>query len=408
MAATSLRDVLAEPMRETLFGGPIGGGPARIGAEVELIPVDARSRGVIPVDATLLPLLRSYATSNGWRQRESSKGAPRFGLPGGGSVTLEPGGQIEYATPPYPSPRELIDNLDAVLAPLHAAAAAEGICLLATGVDPHNPIDQVPLQIESERYRAMDAYFATIGPAGAVMMRQTASIQVNVDAASDPVAVWRVLNAAAPHLTAIFANSPRYAGQPTGHASYRAKMWRLLDPSRTGLFPCRTDPAAEYAAFALNAPVISQPASRSEYLPLAHWLETGMAGQDLVHEHLSTLFPEVRPKGWFEVRSIDAVPLEWLAAPIVLVGAIALDDAALAESAQILGPPDSGLLACAGSFALQDTRIAQSAARLVDVAMRTCARRGTAFCSAEQRRRAEVYFERYTRRGRSLSDDVGK
>lgn len=395
------RSTLAARLRESAFCGTPRGGAPRIGAEVELIPLDTASCCVAPVSERLMPMLRVHGAANGWTERSSAKGAPRFVLPHGGAVTLEPGGQLEYATPPFPTPGALLADLDAVLEPLVDAGAAAGLTLASAGIDPHNAIDVVPLQLDSPRYRAMDAYLARIGPAGAVMMRQTASIQINVDVPSDPITTWRVLNAAAPFLTAIFANSARYAGRDTGHASYRAWVWRLLDPARTGIFRCTDDPAAEYADLALRAPVIAMRTAEGQHHSLEEWMMRTDLNTDDVDEHLSTLFPEVRPKGYFEVRSIDTIPVRWLPAPILLLAGMILDDASVNACAELLGAPDPGLLVCAGTLGLGEPRIRAVAMPLIELAMKACERKGDAFCSAEQRERAAQFFERFTQRDRS-------
>ena len=48
------------------------------------------------------------------------------------------------------------------------------------------------------------------------MMRQTAAFQITVDAGEDPVGLWQVLSAAAPYVTAMFANSSHYAWRARG------------------------------------------------------------------------------------------------------------------------------------------------------------------------------------------------
>ena len=63
------------------------------------------------------------------------------------------------------------------------------------------------------------------------MMRQTAAFQVSLDFDDEPRLRWRLLNAVAPYVTAIFANSPVYEGLATGHQSFRAQVWRRLDPA---------------------------------------------------------------------------------------------------------------------------------------------------------------------------------
>ena len=41
-----------------------------------------------------------------------------------------------------------------------------------------------------------------------------------------------------------------------------------------------------------------------------------------VFYHLTTLFPEVRLRGFLEIRSVDALPERWRAVPVVLLAAI--------------------------------------------------------------------------------------
>ncbi|MGH7551393.1 MAG: glutamate-cysteine ligase family protein [Longimicrobiales bacterium] len=397
-------DTLVEQLRASAFARAAPWVAPRIGAEVELLPLDAETGEVVPLHERLLPFLRSHARSRGWGEQASSKGAPNFVLPDGGALTFEPGGQVEYATPPHFTPGALLADVRDVIVALTRAADAKGIQLIGAGIDPFNRIENVPLQVDSERYRQMDEYLATIGTAGAHMMRQTASVQVNVDPVGDPHSTWRMLNAAAPYFTAMFANSSWHAGVNTGEASRRARMWRLLDPARTGVQPCRTDPAAEYARFALAAPVIGLRSEDGDHLPLADWLERGI-GREVVDEHLTTLFPEVRPKGYFEVRSIDAIAPEWLAAPILLLAGLVMDTDALGESARLLGNPDAVLLACAGVAGMRDEHLADVCGRLAAIASAACQRQGRNFCSEQDLEEADQFFERYTRRGRSPADD---
>ena len=179
----------------------------------------------------------------------------------------------------------------------------------------------------------MDAYFTRLGPAGARMMRQTASLQVNLDwhaAAAERALQWRVLNAAAPLLVAIFANSPVYAGQPTGYQSFRAHNWRAADPPRTGIFAAEGDAAGEYLGFALDAPMMLRPTVEGGCLAAREWLARGELPRHQWVAHLTTLFPEVRPRGYLELRSIDALDSVWYAAPLALLAGLAYVPASLA------------------------------------------------------------------------------
>jgi glutamate--cysteine ligase len=358
----------------------------------------------VSIERRLLPLVQRHARSERWSAVPSAKGAPRFDVPGGGSFTFEPGGQIEYASPPFASPSDLLTNLRNVLVPLQAAALDAGIELLGVGIDPLNTADETPLQIEADRYRAMDTYFAGIGDAGARMMRQTASIQVNVDPTPGSTdATWRMLNAAAPLLTAIFANSRTYRGEDTGFASYRSRTWQLLDPTRTGLAWNGPDATSAYTSFALDAVAIFVRSECGEYLPFREWVANGLATPQSTAVHLSTLFPEVRSRGWFEVRSIDALRPECYAAPVLMIAGLALDAAATHHAIDLLGEPDERLLPRVAGEGLRDPQIAAMAGDLARIALEACGRLGDR-CAGADIEAAEEFFNRYTFRGLCPAD----
>ena len=335
-------DRLAEDLARGAFAGA-GDSPRlqRIGAEVELIPVEALTGRRCSIEdegvTSTLPLLRRFGARLGWREGTTAKGTPCFAVPGGGAVTFEPGGQLEYSSPPCLTGSSLLANLRSVVFPLQSAAAGEGIELLAGGIDPFNSIDRAPLLIRAKRYQKMADYFATLGPAGAQMMRQTASFQVNLDFPDQPWLAWRVLNAMAPYVSAILANSPLYQRRPTGFQSTRAAVWRAVDPQRTGIAYDRANPIEAYRRFALDAPVMLFPMVNGRYRTCAEWLETADLSQEDWHEHLSTLFPEVRPRGHLELRSADTVPPQWFAVPIALLAGVLYNSEALHAADALLG-----------------------------------------------------------------------
>ena len=309
-------------------------------------------------------------------------------------MTFEPGGQVEYASPPRASATELLDDLRATASALRDACAAQDIRLLDCGLDPANGPERAPLQVRASRYRRMDAHFARIGPAGARMMRQTASLQVAVDIGADALGRWRLLNALAPVLTAVFANSPRYAGEDTGFASYRAETWRRADPLRTGVLG-GPDPIGAYVDFALRAPAILLGGDTEPAQPFAAWM-SAIDGTAQWAQHLGTLFPEVRPRGYFEVRSIDAVPEGSWPAVMALLAGITYDPRAASEAAEIVGEPDAQLLERAGHLGLGHPTLARMARELAGVALGGAARLGAEFLSERYQGEAARYLSRLT------------
>jgi len=410
---TSLtRAALAADLEAHAFAAPVSASltPRRVGAETEFIPVETATGRRCPIEGegilATLPFLRRHGARQGWSETLTAKGTPCFTLPAGGTLTFEPGGQLEYSSPPCRSPSALLALLRATVLPLQAAAAGEGITLLAVGIDPFNPIEGAPLLLRTKRYSRMADYLARLGPAGARMMRQTAAFQVGLDLDDEPWLRWQVLNAAAPYVVAVFANSSVYAGEETGSPSTRARVWRTLDPARTGLPWSAHRPVETYLDFALEAPAILLPTVEGEYLRFGEWLGRAHVTLDEWHDHLSTLFPEVRPRGHLELRSADAVPPQWYAAPLALAVGITYESRALRTAADLLGAPDLGLLERAGRLGLRDTALARTAADLTQIALEGCEGLGPAYFHPADLEQAQAFFDRYTRRGRAPADDL--
>lgn len=383
-------------------------GERRLGAEVELLAVDADTRRPVPTVAeegpATLPLLRRFGALAGWVEERTPAGAPLFRIPDSGLISYEPGGQIELSTLPCSSVDELVAALHGTVLPLRRAAEQSGIRLLGTGMDPLNPVEAVPLQLHSERYRRMDRHFARIGPAGRRMMRQTAALQISVDWEDDVRRRWRLLNGAAPLLTAVFANSPARAGATAAARSHRALAWRQLDSSRTGAFP-GAEPAPEYLGFALGAAAILMGDEEDPVHPFRWWLEEGSASAADWDAHLSTLFPEVRPKGYAEVRCIDALEPEWYAVPPVLLAGLLYHEPSAREASALVGPPDPSLLVRAAVGGMADPEVGRRAEALVEIALRG-ARALPDIVGGASLETAEAYAARYTRQGRSPADDL--
>lgn len=408
----ALRAALEADLAEHVFAAPPSASltPRRVGAEVELIPVEAATGRRCPLETGAvpgtLPFLRRFGARQGWKETSTAKDTPCFELPAGGTVTFEPGGQVEYSSPACRSPSALLTLLRSVVLPLRAAATNEGIELLAVGLDPLNPAERAPLLLQTKRYARMAEYLGRIGPAGARMMRQTAAFQVSLDLDDEPWLRWLVLNAAAPYVTAVFANSPVYDRSVTGYRSTRAQVWRALDPARTGLPWDGVAPVSAYLDFALGAPAILLPQLHGEHRPFGEWLRHARPTMEEWRDHLSTLFPEVRPRGHLELRSCDAMGPQWYAAPIALAVGITYDPRALRSAADLLGRPDLGLLDRAGRLGLGDHAIRRTAVDLVDIALAGCQALGPAYFHPSDLEQARSFFDQYTRRARSPADDL--
>lgn len=380
----------------------------RIGAELEVIPLDELTHRPVPIvsesSASSLSVMRSVSRRAGWTEIPAGDDPPSWSLPDGGRVSFEPGGQIELSSAPSENLSRLIRDLQCTSQLLSSAFASTGVALETGGVDPYNKIPDVALQLHRPRYERMTRYFDSIGTSGVRMMRQTASLQINVDAGTQPYKRWTLLNMLAPFVISIFANSPVYEGESTGHQSYRSHFWRTLDAGRTGV-PAGDggDPVERYLDFALGAGAMMR--SEGSYASFDVWLRDGEPTVEDWETHLSTLFPEVRPRGYFELRSADAISPEDLAAPIAFVAGLVYDEATAQSAAGLLAGSTAPSLEVAGREGLRDSDIAETAVKLVDLALAGCESIGESYLTRHDVNAAADFFDRYTRRGRSPGDD---
>ena len=409
MTTLSSLEYFERSVRERLFA-PDARDRRFIGAEIEMLPLLEGSGWPCPLEPTpresrsTLGFLRPYGASRGWREHRSAKGSPYFALPNGATLTFEPGGQLELCTEPGGSISTLIRETTATLGDLRAAARCAGILLATVGIDPENPIDRVPLQLPSPRYVAMTRYFDTIGPSGVRMMRQTAATQVSVDGGRHPEQRWRLLCDLAPYLTAIFANSPRYAGRETGDRSFRARCWRRLDSSRTGV-PYPGCPAVDaYARFALEAVDMTRTDAAGLYRSFGEWASDDDATENQWENHLTTLFPEVRPRGHLELRSLDAVEPELVGAALVLVAGLVYDPDAAHEARELVGAADEEMLNRAAQCGLRDESLRAGCTALVELGLRGARALGARVIAGSELEEATDLFARWTARGRSPAD----
>jgi glutamate--cysteine ligase len=330
-------------------------------------------------------------------------------LPSGSTVTFEPGGQLELSSPPCDG----VDAACAALAADHdvvaAALAPLGIALVATGVD---PVRRPHRQLHHPRYDAMEVFFDVDGAAGRRMMSRTAALQVNLDH-GDVVECdrrWRVAHRIGPALAAAFASSPVAEGQPTGWASTRLATWLDIDPSRTA--PTSGGPD-DWVAYALDANVLlvrrgAEMVPLRERLPFSAWIRDGHAlGRPTVDDldyHLTTLFPPVRPRGFLELRYLDALPDPWWRVAVAIVTALVQDRAA----------GDVALEACARAgdrwydsarCGLADPALHAAAVGCVGAGRDALDRLPTPV-SAATTELCDRYIERYLARRRTPGDDL--
>jgi glutamate--cysteine ligase len=359
----------------------------RIGTEHEKFGYLADTHAPLPYDGprSVKAILTGIADRFGWTP--VLEGGNIIGLKrGGANVSLEPGGQLELSGAPLASLHETAAELDSHLAEVRAVAEPLGVKFLGLGAAPTWRHEEMP-RMPKGRYRLMTDYMGRVGTHGTQMMYRTCTVQVNLDFASeaDMVQKMRVALALQPVATALFASSPLFEGRPSGHRSWRSRIWRGLDEARTGMLPFVFDEGfgfQQYADWVLDVPMyfvyregryidaLGQsfrdfldgrlPALPGERPTLSDWAD-----------HLTTVFPEARLKQYIEMRGADAGPRPMLMAlPSFWVGLMydqgALDaawdlvrgwDAPTREGLRIAAS-EQGLAGEAGGVRLRDVAAA--------------------------------------------------
>jgi glutamate--cysteine ligase len=330
-------------------------------------------------------------------------------LPGGSSITFEPGGQVELSSPALGSCAEACSAVATDSEVVRRVLQRRGVRLFAAGSDPDRALH---LRTDKPRYVAMRRYFDEFGPAAGRMMCGSAAIHVNLDGGDDAEGHtrWHAAHVVGPALVAAFANSPAIEGSLTGWKSSRFEAWKELDGTRTAPVEGEKDPAASWADYVLDARVMFIRRS-SVYEPvLGHftfkdWITQGHdlgypdAGDLEYHE--TTLFPPVRPRGWIELRMIDMLPDPWWRAAVAVTTAVVCDPRARGAAIEACRPTIS-MWETAAHRGLDEPVIRAGAEGCFDAALEALDRIGCGPGAAEV---VAAYADRYVYRGLCPADE---
>jgi glutamate--cysteine ligase len=319
----------------------------RIGTEHEKFAFTVEGHRPVPYEGrrSIRALLEGMQLLLGWEPiMENGNIIGMFDVPGGGAISLEPGGQFELSGAPVETVHQTCTELMAHLAQLREIARPLGIGFLGLGMTPDWSRADMPTMPKG-RYRIMTAYMPKVGKLGLDMMYRTCTVQTNLDFSSeaDMVKKLRVSLALQPVATAMFANSPFTEGKPNGFMSFRSEIWRDTDADRSGMLPWAFEPGMgfeRYVDYALDVPMYFVKRG-DRYIDVA-----GQSFRDLLAgklpglpgeratlsdwaNHVSTIFPEVRLKRYLEMRGADGGPWRRLPAFAAYWVGLLYDNAAL-------------------------------------------------------------------------------
>src|ERR1700679_710455 len=134
-----------------LEGGAKPTSSLKVGVEHEKVGV--LSDGRAPDYETIAKLLEAMA-ARGWNRVEEAGGLLALAQPKCGTITLEPGGQLEHSGAPWPTVAAAVRDNDKHVDELLPLAAALGVRFVGVGFRPFGTLDDVPWMPKG-RYRVM-------------------------------------------------------------------------------------------------------------------------------------------------------------------------------------------------------------------------------------------------------------
>lgn len=297
-------------------------------------------------------LLQKLVDDQGWHPIYENENIIALKDNEGGSITLEPGGQFELSGAPLENLHQTCRETGSHLTIMKQAAAELDLCMLGLGFQPKWAREDISFMPKG-RYKVMSAYMPKVGSLGLDMMLRSCTVQVNLDYSSeeDMRRKFRTSLALQPIATALFANSPFKEGKPSGLLSTRAEAWTDTDNARCGVPACVFDPQFGYEQwieYILDVPMYFLHRG-DDYIDVTgksfrHFMTgqmTGFEGQfpqmaDF-EDHITTAFPEVRLKGYLEMRGADSGPWANICAlPAFWVGLL-YDETALSKAEALAG-----------------------------------------------------------------------
>ena len=255
------------------------------------------------------------------------------------SITLEPGGQFEISIAPFESIQRIQMIYDDFRDKLNAVLNSIDVEALTIGYPPVTLAADIPL-IPKKRYEYMNEYFKTSGTRGINMMRGSASTQISVDYCSedDFVRKYRCLAIISPALKLLSANTPYFEGSRTDMFLTRTYIWRDVDNKRCSYPANLFDDDfgfKSYARYLMDTELIFVPDSEGGHSvgknTAREVYETDTLSDSDISHIISMVFPDIRLKGFIELRVADSMPIDRALEYAALVRAIIYSNEAVDE-----------------------------------------------------------------------------
>lgn len=254
-----------------------------------------------------------------------------------GTITLEPGGQLEISIRPCSSLQEVEEIYLDFLKKVIPILEEQNQLLMAIGYHPRTSIKDIPFN-PKKRYRYMAEYFEAKGIYAHNMMKGTASLQVVIDYRDeeDFIKKFRVANFLSPLFHLITDNAPIFEGKIYEKNSIRSQIWENTDKDRSGVIMDSSEGPfgyKNYAKYILDTPpiliikdgeIIGTKDKKAKDL-----IDINTATDEEIDHILSMVFPDVRVRRYIEIRMGDALPYPLNLGYVALIKGIFYNDIVL-------------------------------------------------------------------------------
>jgi glutamate--cysteine ligase len=222
-------ETLLDETLKVLIGNHDDNKEKRIGFEIEMTVVDEKT--LKPISFTgITRMFNALSAAKGqWQPLEVENGNVTALHNSTGAITLEPGGQIEFAGTARKTLAEVEKDLTAYLEDFAVGAKKNNFNVVPYGFMPHVSIDECPYIDERSRFAALKPVFEA--EKGYAAWGQSTSAQLTLDSISQESAfdAFRLGLAIQPVQAAMSANSPFALGEDTGFKSWRRQNLQALD-----------------------------------------------------------------------------------------------------------------------------------------------------------------------------------
>jgi len=305
----------------------------KIGAEVEFFIVYKKTRERLYISRNKMffrDFFNFLVNKEGFERSKKSK-TIIFINDDFGTISFEPGSQIEFASNPADNPQDLqnsIQNFFVLFDRFIHQYSYKNVTLYSKGYYTGGEAKEEIPMLRNERYALVHDYFSQFGDFADDMMKCTCALQLHFDYSSLPDLVKKVNRMLMAQPILLYLSSNSMSKKHKCH-SFRRKVWESADPSRSGT------PAGEeiYEQGSWNLySYIEKILAAPRIFPLKpEWNFM----ENLDH-HISILGTDVRIRKTIEIRYLDLPKEDSLFPLIDLTYSLIYDDELWEEFESIL------------------------------------------------------------------------